>query len=358
MCNRCWPPPGPVPTGPGWAYEFKWDGIRAIVEARGGEVRAHSRNGRDITSHYPELPATAELLRGRDTVLDGEVIAIGQSGVPDFAVLQQRMHVRSPAARLLMAVPVQYYVFDVLALDGAATIALPYHQRRELLGELGLAGPVLHAPPHFTGHGQDVLTAAREAGLEGVMAKRLDSAYQPGQRSRAWVKTPITPTAEVIVVGWKAGGGRRAGTIGSLLLGGRDAIGQLIYIGHVGTGFTHAALAALLARLGPLARAESPLDVPAPREFTRDARWVRPVLVGEVAYRNVRRGRLPQCDAGRPVAPSVLAWPAPRSRAGRDRRDRDGDRHAAGLTRDAARCGRSSDAPLFVRRAPLSPHMQ
>ncbi|MGC9667726.1 non-homologous end-joining DNA ligase [Planosporangium sp. 12N6] len=279
--------PGPVPTGPDWAFEFKWDGVRAIVEVRGAAVRTFSRGGRDVTAGYPELATLPDLLGGRHAVLDGEIVAIGGTGVPSFAVLQQRMHVPAPATRLLAGVPVQLYVFDVLALDGRGTADLPYRRRRELLDGLGLRGPVVHAPPHFTGHGGDVLTAARETGLEGVVAKRLDSPYRPGIRSPHWVKTPLTVTTEVVVVGWKPGAGRRTGTVGSLLMGGHDADGRLTYLGHVGTGLTEAALDLLRDRLAPLARATPPLDPPPPREYARGARWVQPVLVGEVAYRAV-----------------------------------------------------------------------
>ncbi|GII23020.1 non-homologous end-joining DNA ligase [Planosporangium mesophilum] len=278
---------GPVPTGPEWAFEFKWDGVRALVEARGTGVRAYSRNGRDITAGYPELAAVADALAGRDAVIDGELVAAGPTGVPDFSTLQQRMHVRNPSARLVTGVPVGLYVFDVLALDGEPTVDLPYRQRRDLLADLNLAGPVVHAPPHFTGDGEDVLAAARETGLEGVVAKRLESPYRPGARSRDWIKTPITPTMEVVVVGWKPGAGRRAGTIGSLLMGAHDGDGRLVYLGHVGTGLTQAALGLLLERLRPLARDTSPVDGAVPREYTREARWVWPVLVGEVAYRTV-----------------------------------------------------------------------
>jgi bifunctional non-homologous end joining protein LigD len=130
------------------------------------------------------------------------------------------------------------------------------------------------------------MRTAREQGLEGVVAKRLDSAYQPGRRSPSWVKTPLNQTQEVIICGWKPGGGRRAGTLGSLLLGAYDAAGKLVYLGGVGTGFTARMLDDLLTRLRPLRRDDPPFAAALPRADARDANWVRPSLVGEVEYRN------------------------------------------------------------------------
>lgn len=282
---------GPVPEGAGWAFELKWDGVRAVVGISGSQVRAVSRNHKDITEGYPELVRLPRQVTGRRLLLDGELVALDGSGAPSFSLLQHRMHVRLPAARLVAQVPVRYYVFDLLHLNGSAIIGWPYQRRRDVLESLELEPGPATVPPGFTGDGYAVLAAATEHGLEGVVAKRLDSRYEPGRRSHNWIKTPINLTTEVILGGWKPGAGRRAGHIGSLLLGGYDTAGRLVYLGHVGTGFTFDELRRLADRLAPLERPVSPFDEPVPREFARDAHWTEPVLVGEVRYRKLTPDR-------------------------------------------------------------------
>ncbi len=284
---------GPVPRGPGWAFEFKWDGVRAIVAAAGGAVQLTSRLGNDVTAGYPELAGIGALTAGRPVLLDGEIVALNTAGRPDFGLLQDRMHVRHPTPELRGRIPVSFYAFDLLHLDGTTLLAAPYDERRGLLGDLEPVGPVF-VPPSFSdvGGGQ-LLDVARGHGLEGVVAKRRAGRYEAGRRSTAWVKTALSRTQEVLVGGWTAGEGRRTRTFGSLLLGARDARGRLRYLGHVGTGFSDALLGDLMARLRPLARRTSPFDETVPREHARHARWVEPVLVGEVEYRLMTRdGRL------------------------------------------------------------------
>ncbi|MGQ0574564.1 MAG: non-homologous end-joining DNA ligase [Pseudonocardia sp.] len=279
---------GPPPSGAGWAVEFKWDGVRAVTAVAGEQVRAHSRLGNDVTAGYPELAGLGALLDGRAALLDGELVALDAAGRPDFGLLQHRMHVRKPPADLVARIPVSYLVFDVLALDGAALLVQPYDRRRELLDGLGLDGPRVRVPPSTSGvPAAQLLEVARAHGLEGVVAKRRAARYEPGRRSPAWVKTALAQTQEVVVGGWTVGEGRRAGTFGALLLGAHDEVGRLRYLGHVGTGFTDAALDAMAARLALLAAASSPFDDEVPRPEARRARWVRPELVGEVTYRNL-----------------------------------------------------------------------
>jgi bifunctional non-homologous end joining protein LigD len=277
---------GALPSGAGWGYEFKWDGVRAIAYVDGG-LRLLSRNDRDVTRAYPELGELAEVLAGRRAVLDGEVVALDAKGRPSFSALQHRMHVRAPSAALVSTTPVRLYLFDLLHLDGRNIAALPYTERRSALQELELSGQSVDTPPYWTGDaGRDLATAAADLGLEGVVAKQLGSSYEPGRRSPAWVKVPLNDTIEVIVGGYKPGAGRRAGTIGSLLLGMYDPQDRLTYIGHVGTGFTQTVLRDLQQRLKPLSRPDSPFDSPVPREHARHAVWVDPVLVGDVAFRS------------------------------------------------------------------------
>ncbi|WP_344416502.1 DNA ligase D [Pseudonocardia ailaonensis] len=294
------PPPRPMlatagrpPTGPGWAGEFKWDGVRALIGTGPGGVALTSRNGNDVTAGYPEL--TAGIPTGRPLLLDGEIVALDGAGRPDFGLLQQRMHVRHPSATLLAAVPVQLYVFDVLEIDGAPVTALTYDERRALLLGLGIGEwPAVSVTPSVTDvPPAEVLEVARAHGLEGIVAKKRSSRYEPGRRSAAWIKTAIFTTREVVVGGWTPGQGRRGGTLGALLLGAHDADGRLHYLGNVGTGFSDAALRTLLGLLEPLERRENPFADAVPREQARGARWVEPRLVGEVEYRTMTHdGRL------------------------------------------------------------------
>jgi ATP-dependent DNA ligase len=191
---------GPVPVGPGWAFEVKFDGVRAIGYAGRGGLRLYSRNDRDISGSYPEVAA---LQLGRGVVVDGELVALDGHGRPDFGLLQHRMHITTPTAELLERVPVQYVVFDLLHRKDRSLLEQPYSRRRELLDRLDLERPGLRVPANFTDIGGDVVLAAiAQQGLEGVVAKRLVSPYQPGRRSRAWIKTPIRHTAEIVIAGW------------------------------------------------------------------------------------------------------------------------------------------------------------
>ncbi|MEV8508461.1 non-homologous end-joining DNA ligase [Actinoplanes sp. NPDC051475] len=277
---------GEPPTGPGQAIELKWDGIRCVAYAEDGAVRLHSRNGNDLTGAYPELAGLGDLAGGRALVLDGELVALDAAGRPSFGRLQQRMQVAQPTPALVAAVPVVYYVFDLLHLDGNATLQLPYAERRDLLAGLGLSSETLRVPAHFVGADpQAVMTAAEAQGLEGIVVKRLASAYQPGRRSRDWIKVPFNRTQEVVVIGYKPGQGRRAGTIGSLLLAVAGPDGRPSFAGGVGTGFTQQMLHHLQDMLRPIARATPPVTG-IPREFVRGGRWVEPEVVGEVSFRN------------------------------------------------------------------------
>lgn len=256
-----------------WCAEFKWDGIRCVAHVERGRVRLLSRNGRDLTAAYPELGGLAA---GHQAVLDGEIVAFDAAGRPDFGALQNRMHLQAPPPRLIAAVPVAYCAFDVLHLAGRSTLRLPYTLRRDLLESLELET----VSPAFPGAATVALAAAREQGLEGVVCKRLDSPYLPGRRSDLWRKTRLTQTIEVLIGGWKPGEGTRGGLVGSLLVGVRDGAG-LRYAGHVGTGFSHALLRDLTARLTGLERADSPFTGPVP---PGEARWTDPVLAGEVEF--------------------------------------------------------------------------
>jgi bifunctional non-homologous end joining protein LigD len=277
--------PGALPgDDAGWAYEMKWDGVRALAFIEDGRLRLASRTGRDITVAYPELAALGPAA-GLDVLLDGEVVAFAD-GRPSFPLLQQRMHVTSAkqALRLSGTVPVSYLIFDVLHADGHPLLDVPYERRRELMETLDLDSGSWQVPPSFTGYAAaDVLGVSQQHGLEGIVAKRLGSPYRPGRRSPEWRKVKNLHRQEVVVGGWKPGEGARAGQIGSLLVGVHGASG-LEYAGHVGTGFTEQTLQFLGGKLAPLQQAASPFGVPVPREHARGAVWVRPHLVIDVAF--------------------------------------------------------------------------
>jgi bifunctional non-homologous end joining protein LigD len=296
------PPPAPMLASPGelppededaqWGYEFKWDGVRALARVAGGRVELFSRKSTDITVRYPEVTRPPAALAGHDALVDGEIVALDDQGRPDFGALQNRMHRTGPEVpKLAAAAPVTYLVFDLLAWDGEELAGRPYAERRERLDELALSGHRWAVTPWFRGGGADVLAASRDNHLEGVVAKRLDSPYRPGVRGPEWRKVKHFRTQSVVIGGWRPGQGRRAGTLGSLLFGVHDDEGRLVYAGHVGTGFTDAMLRELKEAMTP--RSDSPFADRLPREVTRDAHWVEPELVGEVAYAHwTAEGRL------------------------------------------------------------------
>jgi bifunctional non-homologous end joining protein LigD len=270
-----------------WAYEIKWDGIRAIAYCETGRLRLESRTLRDITPTYPELRALAEELGSTDAVLDGEVVAFDDDGKPSFERLQGRMNLASDSAvrRRVADCPVTYMIFDLLYLDGHNLMDLPYTERRERLEGLGLQGPNWQTPSYHRGDGNGLLKLTKERGLEGLVAKRLDSRYLPGKRTRAWLKVKNLMGQELVIGGWLPGKGRRANTIGALLVGyyeGEDGECHLRYAGRVGTGFTDAELDRLAGLLGPLRTDESPFTG---RQPPREAVFVEPKLVAEIEFR-------------------------------------------------------------------------
>ncbi|MGW0359243.1 ATP-dependent DNA ligase [Nocardia nova] len=270
-----------------WGIEMKWDGMRAIGLVDGEQVGLFSRNGREVTASFPELAAAlADTAVGRRFVVDGEVVAPDlQSGVPSFGRLQHRMHIARPPAGLIASVPVQLFVFDVLSIGDADLTGRPYTVRRELLVALELTSTLVRVPPYWTDVAPaQMLDTAAEHGLEGIVSKRLDSIYRPGQRSRSWIKTALRRSADVVVAGWIPGSRPRSGVFGSLILGAHTPAGDLVYVGNVGTGFSVPQRRALQARLDEITRQASPFAV-APRFGPVPAYWVEPGLVATVFYR-------------------------------------------------------------------------
>jgi bifunctional non-homologous end joining protein LigD len=275
-----------------WSYEVKWDGVRALVAVDGGRITLTSRNGNDVTSHYPELRGLGLQLGSRQALLDAEIVAFNAEGRSDFGLLQARMHVGKPGAALLRSTPVQLMLFDVLHLEGTSLLDRTYDERRSILEGLELQGEHWSVPPAFAGGGQALLDATREQGLEGILAKRRDARYLPGKRSDCWLKVKHIRRTSTVIAGWKPGEGGRAGRIGSLLLGVQGPKG-LEYAGHVGTGFSSATLAMLGKELEPLRIDESPFATAVPRMYAKDAVWVEPKLVAEIDYTEwTKDGRL------------------------------------------------------------------
>lgn len=274
-----------------WGYEIKWDGVRALCFSQPGRLRLVSRNQLDITARYPELGRLNRTLSHHEAILDGEVVALDASGRPSFGALQRRMHVGSESAvrRLARELPVTYVLFDVLWLDGHSLMELPYAERRDRLVELALEGEHWRTPEHVVGHGAHLLAASAQQGLEGIVAKRLDSPYEPGRRSACWIKVKNVGRQEVIVGGWMPGEGRRRDRIGALMVGVHDENGALRYAGRVGTGFTEDELDRLGALLAPLQRDTSPFASDGPK-LPRGGVFVEPRLVAEVEFREWTEG--------------------------------------------------------------------
>jgi len=302
-------------SGDHWLYELKWDGIRAVITGTEGKIRLMSRNGNDLTATYPELTDRACWPEG-DFVADGEIVALGKGSRPDFGRLQLRMNLAKAAEieRARASVPVQLMLFDLMYDDGTDLSGLPFVERREKLeafaGRLK-AGCPLHLSAVLDHDVEDLMSSAAELGLEGVMAKKADSRYAVGRRSRAWIKLKLEQSQEVVVGGWRPGAGARSGTFGALLLGIPDG-DQLHYVGRVGTGFKDWQLREIMEKLESREASDSPFaDIP--REDAAGAHWVSPDLVAEVTFGNwTGPGRLrhPVWRGWRPdKAPSDVSQP-------------------------------------------------
>jgi DNA ligase D-like protein (predicted ligase) len=284
--------PGPVPAGSGWAFEFTWDGARALADVGLDRVRLIGGNSGGDTTGYPELDVLPSLIKRR-VLLDGKIVALDACGRPSMARLQHRMRLRRPTTTALRRVPVAYYVFDLLRLDDRCTLHLPYQQRRELLDDLALTAWPIVLPPYFVDtDGHAVLDTAAQYGLHGVVAKRVDSTYQPGRRSRNWVQTTLRRQQEVVVGGWAPAKDGPEDLPGAVLVGVPTDTG-LRYVGHVRSGLTDAVRHELRDRLAGMRQGTSPFADKVPVQVAREARWVAPELLCEVSFRRwTTHGRL------------------------------------------------------------------
>ncbi len=265
-----------------WGFEFKWDGIRAEAYVEGGTVRLVSRSGEVVTARYPEVHAMGRALGSKEVILDGEIVALDEKGRPSFEEIQQRMGLSSETEirRKMKEVPVTYMIFDVMWQDGRSLVKETYVTRRKQLEALNLNGASWQTPPYEKGGGPTMLDASRKAGLEGIMAKKLSSPYEPGRRSGAWVKVKNRNRQEFVIGGWLDGEGKRSGHPGALLVGYYDKA-SFVYAGKVGTGFTDAMLDKLQAAMKPLAQDKSPFGAGAP---PKKAHFVKPKLVAEIEF--------------------------------------------------------------------------
>jgi len=265
-----------IPRGPGWLFEVKWDGYRALGYVRGGEVKLVSRNANDLTGRFANVAKElAKAVKSPDCVVDGEICALDEDGRPSFSAMQQA----KPET------PIVYEVFDLLELDGEPLVSLPFVERRKRLERLlDRRNRTVRLSETFE-DGEALLAAAREQRLEGIVAKKADSVYAEGRRTRDWLKIKPTGRQEFIICGYTKGQGRRAGSFGSLVLGVYRG-NELTYVGNVGTGFTEKTIEELLAKLRPLERPDCPFpEVPKmPKVRKSDVVWVEPKLVCEVEF--------------------------------------------------------------------------
>lgn len=282
-----------VPVGEEWSHEVKWDGVRVLAEVVEGRTRLWSRNGNDVTTAWPDVADDRE--RPQDLLVDGEVIALNDRGLPDFRVLQERMHVRSSrtAARLAESLPATYMVFDLLRLDGEDLTGLPLAERRERLAALAEGGGLggWQVPAAYD-DGPMLLEATRTQGLEGVVSKRLDSRYVPDSRSPHWRKLAHRHRRSYVVGGWRPQEGT-TDRLASLLVGEPTADG-LLYRGRVGSGIGGRVSRQLAEAVAGLTRATSPFADEVPRVDSTGTTWVEPVLVVDVDTHGVGYARLRQ----------------------------------------------------------------
>ncbi len=280
-----------VPTGAEWLHEVKWDGVRVLVDSRDGVVRMTSRNDNDVTPAWPDLSAPP--LGERDVMVDGEVIALNDRGVPDFRVLQHRMHVRNrqEVARLVNAVPATLMVFDLLRLDGEDLTERPLEERRALLEDLPLGESRWQVPAAYD-DGDMLFDATLQQGLEGVVSKRRGSRYRFEVRSDDWRKLAHRHRGSFVVGGWRPQVGT-SDRLASLLVGEMTPDG-LMYRGRVGSGIAGATGARLARLLEPHAADTSPFADEVPREDARGTSWVEPRVVVDVDTHGLGYERLRQ----------------------------------------------------------------
>ena len=266
-------------SDPNWLFEIKWDGVRALAWVHNGKLTLRARHGADITRRYPELAALPETLTARESVLDGEIVALDASGHSNFGRLQERMHVRNPAQHLIEQVPVVFYIFDLPYCDGYDLRGSPLLERKQLLRRVLHTTERFRYADHQLEKGKELFELASQNGLEGIVAKRTNSRYASG-RSPNWLKLKVVQTVDAVIGGWTAAR-TTALPLGSLLLGLYQGK-KFRFIGHVGTGFDARKLQELSSKLNALTTTNCPFET-AP-ETNEKAFWVKPALVARVKF--------------------------------------------------------------------------
>jgi bifunctional non-homologous end joining protein LigD len=269
---------------PDWLFEIKWDGYRAITFIDGGRARLVSRNRNDLTAQFSELATLAKYVKAERAILDGEIVALDDAGRPSFSLMQQRTGFQPGKRRLpgrsAEGVPIIYYAFDLLYLDGFDLRRVALEQRKQLLQDRIEAGELIHYSDHYPEKGLDLFEAAKQRGLEGIVAKKRNSCYEE-RRSREWLKIKITQRQECVIGGFTAPEGSRE-YFGALVLGLYDRQGRLIHVGQVGTGFDRKGLREMYARLEPLKTKQNPFY--GSLGGLQKVQFVRPELVAEIKF--------------------------------------------------------------------------
>jgi bifunctional non-homologous end joining protein LigD len=266
-----------------WLYEVKWDGYRAIAFVDNRSLRLVSRNQNDLSAAYPELLAIPDSVKARAAILDGEIVALDEQGRPSFSLMQQRTGVAEGGRRIRRTrddIPVMYYVFDLLYLDGYNLMPARLEQRKKVLESVVADGDVVRYSDHYVGNGTALFEAAAQRQLEGIVAKRCASPYVQ-KRSHDWLKIKIVKQQECVIGGYTDPRGSRE-NFGSIVLGLYDEKGRLIHVGHAGSGFTGQSHAALWRRLHALAVKQSPFFGKV--ESTRPVHFVKPEMVAEIKF--------------------------------------------------------------------------
>ena len=278
-----------------WVFEVKWDGVRAILFKNDREIRIQSRNGNDITKHYPEIVNAAKVsLKGcKSVIVDGEIVVLNEEGIPDFHTHQHRMHIQNPQEIMALSVenPSTYYIFDILYKENEIIEGLGYLERRELLSSILKTNDSIRISEYIEEKGVEILKSSKELNLEGIVAKHKRSIYREGIRSRDWLKIKNTKTQDCVIIGYTKGLGSRIRHFGSLVLAVYSAHEKkLKFVGHAGTGFNDETLSEIYSKLKALETNSRPVDkVP---YLNRETSWLKPVLVAEVKFDEWTRDRI------------------------------------------------------------------
>ncbi|MGD0988833.1 MAG: non-homologous end-joining DNA ligase [Candidatus Sulfotelmatobacter sp.] len=268
--------------GDDWLFEIKWDGYRAVAFIENGKVRLVSRNQNELTHRYPELKDLPQFVKAKTAILDGEVVALDDQGRPSFSLMQQRTGFRPGGKRgtVNADVPVLYYAFDLLYLDGYDWRKVPLEKRKEKLESVIVGGDVLRFSDHYAREGKALFEVAKQKGLEGILAKRRECPYQE-RRSSDWLKIKIRHRVECVIGGYTEPEGSRA-HFGSIVLGLYDKQGRLIHVGQAGSGFNQKSLAEIWSMLKERETKQKPFYGEV--EALRKVYWIKPELVAEIEY--------------------------------------------------------------------------